>query len=205
MKRLLVGIAGGSGAGKSVVARRLSSRLGGTLIELDSYYVDRSDISPAQRAEINYDEPAAFDVPLLLRHLATLRRGGEIAKPMYCFTTHTRSGSEAVKPIGDLIVVEGLFTLWWPDLRQLLDVKVFVDAPADVRLARRIERDVCERGRKPEQTLQQYAVTVRPMHDRYVEPTRHLADVVVTNDRDVEVAVESIATSIRTGSAHAAN
>jgi len=192
----VVGVAGGTGAGKSAIVRALVDRVGGRVIDLDSYYLDRSGLAPDERDRINYDEPAAIDVALLADHLGRLARGEPVEKPVYSFATHTRSGVEAVAP-ARLVIVEGLFTLWWTSLRSMLDLKVFVDSPPDLRLIRRIRRDMRERGRTMEQVLQQHLATVRPMHERYVEPTRAHADVVVVNDGPIEDAVEHMLVVVR--------
>lgn len=192
----LIGIAGGTGAGKTALVRGLTDRFGGCVIDLDSYYLDRSALPPHDRSRINYDEPAAIDATLLVEHLVLLARGEAVDKPLYSFKEHARVGVEVVSP-ARLVIVEGLFTLWWEPLRSLLEVKVFVDAPPDVRLIRRIRRDVAERGRVVEQVLQQYIDTVRPMHERYVEPTRAHADVVVANDGPIQGAVEWLVTAVR--------
>jgi uridine kinase len=187
----LIGIAGGSGAGKSTIVRELVERLGGCAIELDSYYLDRAGLEPAERERLNYDEPAAIDVALITEHLRQLAAGGAVLKPRYSFETHTRVGVERVPP-ARLIVVEGLLTFWWETLRELMDLKVYVDAPADLRLARRLQRDVAERGRTAESVVEQYLATVRPMHERYVEPTRVYADLVVRSDGPLEACAEAV-------------
>lgn len=182
---MIVGLAGGTGSGKSAIARSLVARVGGCVIDLDSYYQDRS-----------YDDPASIDVGRLVTQLEQLTRGEAVRKPVYSFESHAQTGVEVIAP-ARLVLVEGLFTLWWEGLRSLLDVKVFVDAPPDVRLIRRIWRDTAERGRTLEQVLQQYAGTVRLGHERYVEPTRAHADLVVTNDGPIEDAVECVIGSVR--------
>jgi len=197
----LVGVAGGTGSGKSTVVRAVVDRLGGCVIDLDSYYADRSALAPEERGRVNYDEPAAIDSALLVEHLRRLADGQAVEKPVYSFATHTRIGVEVVAP-ARLTIVEGLFTLWWESLRGLLDLKVFVDAPADLRLIRRLRRDLAERARTAEQVMQQYVATVRPMYERYVEPTRDHADLVVTNDGPAERAVEQLIAVIRRRAAH---
>ncbi len=192
----LIGVAGGTGAGKSAIVRGLVERLGGGVIDLDSYYLDRSGLAPEERSRVNYDEPASIDAALLVEHLGCLARGEPVEKPVYSFETHTRVAVEVVSP-ARLMIVEGLFTLWWEPLRALLDVKVFVDAPADLRLIRRIRRDLAERGRTVDQVMQQYLGTVRTMHERYVEPTRAHADLIVTNDGHVQDAVEQVVAVVR--------
>ena len=182
---LTIGIAGGTGAGKTSLCGILARTIGpAAILDLDSYYLDRSGMSPAERARLNFDEPAAFDLPLLVRHVCELRDGHPVRKPEYSFEHHTRCGSRVVAPAA-VLLVEGLFTFWWEELRSLLDVKVFVDAPESMRLSRRLQRDVATRGRTSESVHAQLRATVWPMHTQYVEPTRRLADLVVRNDRDL--------------------
>ena len=192
---VMIGIAGGTGAGKSTLVRAVIGRFGGVCVGLDSYYRDRSAIKLEERSQINYDEPAAIDHTLLIEHLRRLRAGESIQKPRYSFHTHTRTGTETV-PSARLILVDGLFTLWWEELRTLLDLRVFVDAPADLRLLRRVQRDVTERGRSVESVMTQYLQTVRPMHERYVEPTKLHADLVVTNGRLREECTKPIVAAV---------
>ena len=196
----LVGVAGGTGSGKSTIVRGLVDRVGGTVIDLDAYYHDRSGLPATERNRINYDDPAAIDAALLVRQLTLLARGESVRKPVYSFETHTRTGVQVVAP-ARLVIVEGLFTLWWESVRSLLNVKVFVDAAPDLRLIRRISRDIAERGRTLDQVLEQYLGTVRPMHDRYVEPTRMHADLVVTNDGSIEDAIDCMITAVSSGNA----
>jgi uridine kinase len=179
---LVIGIGGGTGSGKTTVARVLCERctsLGVSLIDLDSYYHDRSHLSIEERANVNYDEPYAIDYDLLLSHLNRLLCGQAIQKPRYLFSTHTRSPQfDVVKPT-PIIIVEGLFALWEPRICSLMSLKIYVDANPDLRFIRRLQRDLVERGRTVESVVEQYLQTVRPMHHRYVERTRMHADVVV--------------------------
>lgn len=187
-----VGIGGGTGAGKSSLVRGVVECLGDvSVLDLDSYYLDRYGVPPAERDTINFDDPEAFDIELLLEHVRRLRQGEAVEKPRYSFTEHVRQGSEAVAP-APVILLEGLFALWWEGLRSSLDLKVFVDAPADVRLARRIQRDTRERGRSVDSVVMQYLGTVRAMHERYIEPTRLYADVVLRSDGPVESTVGAL-------------
>jgi uridine kinase len=195
--QLFVGIAGGSGAGKSLLARRVSELTPeACVLDLDAYYRDRSHLTPEERAAINFDEPDAFDIDLLLRHLKTLRLGRPVPKPVYSFEHHCRVGERETSS-APLVIVEGLFTLWWPAVREALDFTVFVDAPADIRLTRRIRRDVQERGRTVASVLEQYLRSVRPMHERFVEPTRVYADLVVGNDGEIDAVVVALQAALR--------
>ena len=190
---MIIGVAGGTGSGKSSIVRSLVDRIGGCVIDLDSYSLDRSASPPAEGGD---DEPAAIDIALLVAQLGDLRRGEAIRKPVYSADAQVRTGVAIVAP-ARLVIVEGLFTLWWGSLRSLLDVKVFVDAPAALRLSRRIRRDLTEPGRTVEQVLHECSGTVRPAHERYVEPTRVHADDVVTNDGPLEDAVEQVIALVR--------
>ena len=200
----VIGVGGGSGAGKGALVGALCRHAGRVaVLDLDSYYLDRGGVAPDERARINFDEPSAIDADLVAEHVATLAGGTAVTKPVYSFVTHTRVDVVTVAP-APVVVVEGLFTLWWARLRELFDVAVYVDAPADLRLARRLERDVRERGRELESVLRQYTATVRPMHQRYVEPTRGYADVVIVNDGDLDTSVGAfvkVAESIVTATA----
>jgi uridine kinase len=188
----VVGITGGSGAGKSALVRGLAERMEAAVITLDSYYVDRSEVPWSERERLNFDAPEAIDLSLLVTQLCALAAHEPIDRPVYCFATHCRTGTERVSP-ARVVIVEGLFALWWPELRSLFDVKIFVDAPSDLRLVRRIRRDVAERGRDVEQVLRQYMTAVRPMYERYVEPARQHADLVITNDGAIGDAITHMA------------
>ena len=197
---LVVGVAGGSASGKTTLVRALRQLLGGLSISLlhhDDYYRDLSHLPPSRRARSNFDRPSALDSRRLARDLRALRAGEAVEVPCYDFRTHTRrTETRRIRP-AELILVEGMLLLAVPSLRRLLDVKVFVEAPADVRLARRIKRDLGPaRGRTLRSVLGQYLSTVRPMHDRYVAPSRKHADVVVTDALDVRQA-ERLARRIR--------
>jgi uridine kinase len=177
---LIIGIGGGTGAGKTTLVDDLVDHFRDvSVIDLDSYYLDRSHLSPQDRDHLNFDEPSALDLPLLLHHLTCLRHGQIVRKPIYSFATHCRTGSQELHP-SSLLLVEGLFVLWWEELRKLLDFKVYLEAPADLRLVRRLRRDVAERGRSIESVLDQYVDAVRIMHEQFVEPTRQHADIVLT-------------------------
>jgi uridine kinase len=192
---MLIGLAGGRGAGKSAIAQRLVGRIGGHVIDLDSYALDRSAAGPDERSPVE-DEPAAIDTALLIAHLEGLRRGDAIRKPVGSSETRASSGVEVIAP-ARLVLVEGLFTLWWESLRSILDLKIFVDAPADVRRRRRLRRGLADHVRTVEPVSHRSASWVRPAHERYVEPTRMFADDVVVNDGPLEDAVEQVLALVR--------
>jgi uridine kinase len=182
---LLIGIAGGTGSGKSTLAShllRMYVREGVCLLEQDSYYRDRSHLSASERAGLNYDEPEAIEHDLLLEHIKSLLSGKAIEKPVYCFKTHTRSREVQVVHPTQVILLEGLFALWDPRARLLMELKIYVDTAADLRFLRRARRDVCERGRTIDSVIEQYLDTVRPMHEMHIEPTKAYADLVVENN-----------------------
>jgi uridine kinase len=196
----LVGIAGASCSGKTVLATRLrESTPGGpaTILALDSYYRDLSRLTPDQRAVWNFDVPEALDSALLLQHLRALLSGSAIDKPIYDFSTHTRAaGTERVEP-APFIIIEGLFVLYWREIRDTLGTKVFIAVPDEVCLARRIARDMRERGRTEESVRTQYTATVRPMYQKYCEPTDRFADVRVSGDEPVDRLAEAVLRHVR--------
>lgn len=184
---LLVGIGGPSCAGKTELARWLAARLAAQVLNLDHYYIDLAHLPLEERARTNFDEPAAVDCRAILHDVAALRRGEPVVAPLYDFATHARArGGERIVP-GGLVVVEGLFALYWPELREHFFVKLFVDAPDELCLARRLERDVRERGRTPESVRAQFAATVQPGAERYIRPTRAFADLVLSGEEELEV------------------
>jgi uridine kinase len=189
-KPFIIGIGGGTGAGKTTLARRLAllyADPGAVILDQDSYYRDQSHMTFEQRILTNYDEPAALDDDLLLRHLQRLAAGESIQKPRYCFVTHIRTPEVEEFLPAPIVILEGLLALWDERVRGLMGLKIFVDADADFRLMRRLIRDVHERGRTLESTVAQYRDSIRPMHRRYVEPTKTYADLVVdTTDVTLE-------------------
>lgn len=190
---LLVGVSGGSGSGKSSLARALVTGLGPArtaLLAYDAYYRDGSALSPEQRAALNYDVPEAFDHALFLEHLAALRAGRPVRPPAYCFVTHRRTGYAAAVPPRPIVVVEGVLLLWEPAVRATLDLRIYLDAPERVRLERRLARDVAERGRTTDAVLAQFAASVRDAHRTYVEPTRAMADLVLGTTGRLEPIAE---------------
>jgi len=183
---LVIGIGGGTGAGKGCVCeilRSLLQRSGSvSILDQDSYYRDLSDRPEIERQKVNFDDPGALDHDLLLAHLQALIAGTEIRKPRYCFVSHSRrSGFDTISPASALIV-DGIFALFDPKARSLMDYKIFVDVPADLRFIRRLRRDVLDRGRTVESVITQYLTSVRPMHELFIEPTKAFADVVLKNE-----------------------
>jgi len=180
----LIGVAGGSSSGKTTVAERLAE-LAGTehlaLIKLDSYYVDGTDLSIEERRGFNYDHPDAFDWPLLNDHLAALAAGAGVPVPVYDYVEYRRSDEVRVVSPAEIVVVEGILVLWESSLRERFDLKVFLDTDADLRLIRRLQRDVAERGRSTESVIEQYLATVRPAHEQFIEPSKRYADVIIPN------------------------
>ncbi|MFA5481267.1 MAG: uridine kinase [Bacilli bacterium] len=181
-KIFVIGISGGTASGKSTLADNLvrkSKSQAVTVMRLDNYYIDHPELSFEQRKNANYDCPESFDVDLIVAHLKALRAGQPIEQPSYDFAIHRRtSTTEHVEPC-PIVVVEGIMSLAIPAIRELIDFKIFVDTPADVRLLRRIRRDIIERGRSLDNISHQYLATVRPMHDLYVEPSKVYADIIV--------------------------
>ena len=178
----LIGVAGGSNSGKTTIAERLADVIGTeelSLIRLDSYYISMRDEPIEVRAAVNYDHPDAFDWDLLYRHLQRLTAGESVQVPVYDYTIYDRTDEFELVVPGKVVIVEGILVLWEPRLRGMLDLKVFVDTPADLRVIRRLQRDVAERGRTQESILEQYLTTVRPSHEQFIEPSKRYADVIV--------------------------
>ena len=191
---LVIGIAGGTGSGKTTLMKNLVTRFDDcvTVLSHDNYYKRRDDLSFEERCRINYDEPDALETSLMARHLELLRQGQAIDCPVYDFTQHNRSTETiriAPKPV---IIVEGILIFENQQLRDLMDIKIFVDTDADVRLCRRIKRDVNKRGRTLESVLQQYQQTVKPMHEKYVEPSKKYANLVVPEGGKNWIALDMI-------------
>jgi uridine kinase len=192
-------LAGGSNSGKTTITARLSELMGPerlSLIKLDSYYVVRSDEPLEVRAAANYDHPDAFDWDLLNDHLAALTAGASVEVPIYDYSIHDRSDQSEIVEAAR-VVVEGILVLWEPRLRERFDLKFFVDTPADVRIIRRLQRDVAERGRTPESILDQYLDTVRPSHELFIEPSKRYADVIVPEGGLNRPALEVLLARVR--------
>ena len=200
MKPLIIGIAGGTGSGKSTVARNVAQALhteSVAFIDMDAYYLNFAHLPYAERKKINWDHPDAFDWALLIDQLQRLAAGESIAKPVYDFVNHTRSSQTVVVPPAHVVVVDGILLFSDGRVRELCDVKVFVDADADIRLIRRIRRDTAKRGRPLDEVLDQYLTTVQPMHLQFVEPTKRYADVIVPRGGHNAVAIEMIVAKIQ--------
>jgi uridine kinase len=195
----IIGIAGGSGSGKTTVTRKLAQALGRDcrVIDHDSYYRDRSDTPLEEREAINYDHPDALESELLASHLAELRNGVAIEVPVYDFVSHTRSQTTRRIDPAPVILVEGILVLADADLRAQLDIKIFVDTDPDIRLLRRIGRDMQERGRSFHAVCEQYQRTVRPMHLQFVEPSKRWADLIVPEGGDNRVAIDVLIGKLR--------
>ncbi len=200
MAPLVVGIAGGTASGKTTVARKIHEALAQTgvaFLDQDSYYAPLDHLPLEKRSEINFDHPDAFDTELLVRHLAALKAGHSVDKPVYDFITSTRSGrTTTVTPAG-LVLVEGILVLHLEAVRERLDVKIFVETEDDVRIIRRLTRDIKERGREFDHVVQQYFRHVRPMHMAFVEPSKRWADIIVPHGGNNEIAIDMLVGALR--------
>ena len=199
MKPLVIGIAGGTGSGKSTVARNVAAALGDAsvaFIDMDAYYLDHGHLPFEERKKVNWDHPNSFDWDHLVTQLGQLAGGAAIDKPVYDFVNHARSAETVRIPPADVVVIDGILLFVDARVRDLCDVKVFVDADADVRLIRRIRRDMAKRGRPLADILDQYLSTVQPMHLEFVEPSKRYADVIVPRGGHNPVAIEMIVAKI---------
>mgnify|MGYP002533122271 CR=1 FL=1 len=200
MNNLIIGIAGGSGSGKTTLALRLKERFGEDevrLISHDSYYKRHDELPFEERCKLNYDHPDSFDTELLVQHLQALRRGESVKVPVYDYTIHNRSDKTITVHPAPVIIVEGILIFASQELCDMMDMKVFVDTDADVRILRRIVRDVKERGRTLESVVEQYLTTVKPMHEQYVEPSKRRADIIMLQDGHNLVALDMLIERIR--------
>ena len=196
----LIGVAGGTCSGKTTVSEKLAELAGGehlALIKLDSYYMSRSYLPIEERAKVNYDHPDAFDWQLLNDHLAALSAGASVPVPVYDYTNHDRSGDVRVVRPASIVVVEGILVLWEPQLRDRFDLKVYIDTDPDIRLIRRLQRDVVSRGRTHDSIIEQYLTTVRPAHDQFIEPSKRFADVIFPEGGMNEPALEMLLARVR--------
>jgi uridine kinase len=198
---LVIGIAGGSGSGKTTVAQEILKRVGADKIaylQHDSYYKDLTGLPPARRTEINFDHPDSLDNELLIKHIASLLDFQPVSVPIYDFATDSRTGKTFVVEPKNVIIVEGILIFVEPELRKLFDVKIFVDTDADIRLIRRLHRDITERSRTTEYVIQQYMATVRPMHLEFVEPSKRYADIIIPEGGHNVAALDMVVARIET-------
>ena len=198
---LVIGIAGGTGSGKTTVAQTIVERVGGEYIAClahDSYYKDLGDLPGTQRTEVNFDHPNSLDTDLLIQQLSLLKDGHPIEVPVYDFKTHSRTDHTIHVDPQPIILVEGILIFAEPGLRTLFDIKIFVDTDADIRFIRRLERDISERGRSSVSVIHQYLSTVRPMHMEFVEPSKRYADIIIPEGGLNTVAMDMIVARIQT-------
>jgi uridine kinase len=200
MKPLIIGVAGGTGSGKSTVARNVAQALhteSVAFIDMDAYYINFAHLPFPERRKINWDHPDAFDWELLVSQLAHLAAGKAIEKPVYDFVNHVRSDRTVIVPPAQVVVIDGILLFSEARVRDLCDVKVFVDADPDIRLIRRIRRDMSKRGRPLDEIIDQYLTTVQPMHLQFVEPSKRYADVIVPRGGHNSIAIEMIVAKIQ--------
>ncbi len=201
LKPILIGITGGTGSGKSAVVKSIIKSIPPTdiaMVEQDAYYKDQSDLPMEERVKTNYDHPLAFDNDLLIRNLNQLIEGKSIEKPIYDFETHTRYKDQTVTVNPkSIIILEGIMILEDERLRNLLDIKIFVDTDADIRILRRIKRDINDRGRTIESVMQQYLSTVRPAHLQFIEPNKRYADIIIPEGGHNAVAIDLLVSKLR--------
>ena len=192
MQPFLIGVAGASGSGKSELASQLSTTLNAPVISLDSYYLELRHLSYEERCTVNFDEPESLDSTLLIEHFTKIANGEAVDIPYYDFSVHTRTAQTTHIAPGEFVILEGLFALYWERLRNVFGARAFVELPDDICFARRLERDVRERGRTPESVRHQYFSTVKPMSELHILPTRKFADVVVRGDAELAESVAAV-------------
>jgi uridine kinase len=198
-KRIVIGVAGGTGSGKTTVAETILDRVGRDRIaylQHDSYYKDRSHLPPEERANVNFDHPDALESTLLAQHLTFLKRGQAVEVPLYDFTAHIRKDETARVEPRSVILVEGILILAEKALRDLMDIRIYVDTDSDIRFIRRLKRDITERGRTMDSVIRQYIETVRPMHLEFVEPSKRYADIIVPEGGFNVAAIDMIVAKV---------
>jgi uridine kinase len=196
---LIIGIAGGTGCGKTTVVNQILNELPEGevgVISQDSYYMDTSHLSYEERVKINFDHPRSIDFDLLTKHLKKLKNKKPIHQPIYSFVKHNRTGDTIVTHPRKVMIVEGILILTNPELRNMFDIKIFVHADSDERLIRRLKRDIAERGRDIDEVLSRYQTTLKPMHDQFIEPMKEFADIIIPNNKYNTVAVDIVRTII---------
>jgi len=192
---LIIGIAGGTGSGKTTVVHQIMNELPETevgIISQDSYYKENHNLSFEERSLINFDHPRAIDFELLVAHLKELKAGNNINQPVYSFVTHNRTDDTVFTHPRKVMIVEGILILANAELRELFDVKIYVHADSDERLIRRLRRDIAERGRDMDEVLNRYQTTLKPMHEQFIEPTKAFADIIIPNDKYNTVAIDVV-------------
>lgn len=199
VKPFFIGIAGGTGSGKTTVLKNLISQLGPdqvVCLSHDDYYLKQDHLTMAEREKVNYDHPSAIETKLLVKHLEQLKAGKTIKRPVYDFALCTRTSETVLTQPKPVVIVEGILTFQYEPLREFFDLKIFVDTDADIRLGRKIIRDIQERGRTLEKSLNQYLTATRPMHQQFVEPTKYYADIIIPEGGDNSVAIDVVAAKI---------
>jgi len=197
---LIIGIAGGTGSGKTTVVNQIIEELKHEEVDVisqDSYYQDTSHLSFEDRKKINFDHPKSIDFELMAEHLKQLKNGETIRQPIYSFKEHNRTGETIEIQPRKVIIVEGILILTHPEIRELFDIKIYVHADSDERLIRRLKRDIAERGRDLEEVLWRYQTTLKPMHQQFIEPTKEFADIIIPTNRINTVAVDIVQTIIK--------
>ncbi|WP_417362140.1 uridine kinase [Galbibacter sp.] len=196
---LIIGIAGGTGCGKTTVVNQIVNELPENevgVISQDSYYKDTSHLTYEERTKLNFDHPRTIDFDLLYKHLLKLKDNQIIEQPVYSFVKHNRTKDTVITHPRKVMIIEGILILTHPKLRELFDIKIFVHADSDERLIRRIKRDICERGRDVDEVLNRYQTTLKPMHQQFIEPTKEFADIIIPNNKYNTVAVNIVRTII---------
>ncbi|MCF8274456.1 MAG: uridine kinase [Flavobacteriaceae bacterium] len=192
---LIIGIAGGTGCGKTTVVNKIINELPDGevgVISQDSYYKDNSNLSYDERIKINFDHPRSIDFDLLVEHLKSLKNGDPVHQPVYSFVKHNRTGDTIFTHPRKVMIVEGILIFTNPELREMFDIKIFVHADTDERLIRRLKRDISERGRDLDEVLARYQNTLKPMHEQFIEPTKEYADMIIPNNRHNNVAIDIV-------------
>jgi len=196
---LIIGIAGGTGSGKTTVVNQIINELPNddvTVISQDSYYRETNNLTIEERTQINFDHPRAIDFDLLVDHLSQLKKGKTILQPVYSFARHNRTKDTVQTHPSKVLIVEGILILTNKDLRDMMDIKVFVHADSDERLIRRLKRDISERSRDMDEVLQRYQTTLKPMHEQFIEPMKEYADIIIPNNKYNTVAIDIVRTII---------